>query len=183
LKKIFGALPTRYARALFLVAKEGEVVGEVENDLQTLDATLTDHNELIAAILNPGLGKKQVRGVLNSLSSKLNFHPVTRKFIDLLLEKRRLELLSTIPAYYHKLFLEHQNQVEVKVTTAVVPDEALKSNIQAHLAKRSGKKPLITWLTRPEILGGLVVEWPESVFDGSLTRKLKELENRMVEAV
>ena len=183
MKKVFGALPTRYARSLFLAAKEGNVVNEVEQNLQTLEATLTEYGELAALLLNPGLSAAKKRGILNSLSSKLNFHPVTRKFIELLEDKGRLELLSTIPLYYHRLYLDDAGQVEVTVTTAVAADETTQQKIQSYLKAQSGKEPLITWQQNKEILGGLIVDWPDRVYDASLSRKLRELEKRMVEAV
>ena len=183
MKKIFGPLPTRYARSLFLAAKQGNVVSEVERDLQALGDTLSQYGEFAALILNPGLSEEKVGALLNSLSSKLNLHPVTRRFIDLLLEKRRLELLSTIPSYFHKLYLEDSGEIEASVTTAIELDNAGKEKIRAYLVKKSGKKPLIEWAVNPDILGGLIVEWSGTVYDGSLSRKLQELENRMVEAV
>ena len=183
MKKILGALPTRYARALFEAAKHGNVVSEVENDLRSLESTLAENDELSALIMNPGLTNEDVRAVLNSVSSKLNLHPVTRQFIDLLLEKRRLELISTVPSYFHKLYLQDQGEIEVSVTTAIDLDEAGKSKIQTHLEKQSGKKPQISWLTRPDILGGLIIEWPDSIHDGSLIRKLRVLEEKLVESV
>lgn len=183
MKKIFGPLPTRYARSLFLAAKHGNVVSEVEKDLQALDETLTAYGEFSALILNPGLSDEQISAILRSLSSKLNLHPVTRRFIDLLHDKRRLELLSTIPLYFHKLYLEESGEVEAQVTTAIELDSGGKEKIRAHLAKKSGKKPLISWTVNPEIIGGLIVEWSGTVYDGSLARKLRELESRMVEAV
>jgi F-type H+-transporting ATPase subunit delta len=183
LKRVFGALPTRYAQALFQAAKQGNVLSEVENDLHSLEETLADHTEFASAMMNPGLTDAEVRAILNSLSSELNLHPVTRQFIDLLLEKRRLELIPTIPSYFHKLYLLDQGEVEVRVSTAIDLDEAWKTKIHAHLEKQSGKKPRISWATRPEILGGLIIEWPDSVHDGSLARKLRVLEERMIESV
>jgi F-type H+-transporting ATPase subunit delta len=183
LKKVFGPLPTRYARALFQAAKQGNVVLEVEKDLQALDETLSEYGEFSALVLNPGLSEEKVGAILNALSSKLNLHPVTRRFIDLLLEKRRLELLSTIPSYFHKLYLEDQGEIEAKVTTAICLDAAGKEKIQSHIAKKTNKKPLVSWAVDPTILGGLIVEWSGTVYDGSIARKLRELENRMVEAV
>jgi F-type H+-transporting ATPase subunit delta len=183
LKKILGALPTRYARALFQAAKQGDVLSEVENDLHSLHETLAENGEFTALMMNPGLTDEEVRAILNSLSSKLNLHPVTRQFIDLLLEKRRLELISTVPAYFHKLYLEDQGEIEVSVTTAIELDDGGKTKIRAHLEQQSRKKPQISWATRPEILGGLIIEWPDSVHDGSLARKLRALEERMIESV
>ncbi|MBU1919725.1 ATP synthase F1 subunit delta [bacterium] len=183
MKKNFGPLPTRYARSLFLAAKQGNVVSEVEKDLQALDETFSQYGEFTALMLNPGLSDEKLSAILTALSSKLNLHPVTRRFIDLLHEKRRLELLATIPAYYHELYLEDAGEIEAGVTTAIELDSAGKEKIQVHLAKKTGKKPLISWTVNPQILGGLVMEWSGTVYDGSLARKLRELENRMVEAV
>jgi F-type H+-transporting ATPase subunit delta len=183
LKRILGALPTRYARALFQAARHGNVLSEVENDLRALGETLTENGEFTALMMNPGLTDQEVRAILNSLSSKLNLHPVTRQFIDLLLEKRRLDLISTIPLYFHRLFLDDQGEVEVRVTSAIDLDDGTKARIHTHLERKSGKKPQIGWETRPEILGGLIIEWPDSIHDGSLARKLSVLEERMIASV
>ena len=183
MKKLFGPLPTRYARALFKAACAGDVVQEVEQDLLGIEGALSEHGEFAAFLLNPGLSDEKRRGLLESLASRLNCHPVTRRFLDLLLDKRRLELLTAIPAYYHRLFMEHQGEVEVTVTTAIDPSDSLRERIHDHLRDRSGTNPRITWRTDAAILGGLVVEWPDKIMDSSLSRRLSELKESMVAAV
>jgi F0F1-type ATP synthase delta subunit len=59
----------------------------------------------------------------------------------------------------------------------------VRQAITDHLARRSGKLPLVEWMCNPAILGGVIVHWPDRVFDGSLIRKLANLKMTLAEAV
>ncbi len=180
MKGFHGPLPTRYARSLFFAAQKGNCVVEVERDLQALEAVFTENRELPHLLSNPSLGSTKLRGILVSLGAKLGFCSMTNRFIDLLIEKSRLDLLPLIPGRYHEYWRQYEGQVEVTVQTAVPVSETLREQIKQSVAARSGKKPVITYQVNPALLGGIVVIYPDHQLDGSLARKVSELQKHLV---
>jgi len=175
------ALVTRYVRALFDVAVQTRVLEKIRTDLQGLSETWQGDPELALLLMNPALSRDKVRAILNAVADRLQAAQLTRHFLDLLLVKDRLDVLSDASARFEALWLRHEGRVVVTVTTAVPVSESLQTRIHDVLAEKSGKKPLITWMHKPDLLGGIVVEWPGKVFDGSLARKLENLKQSLAQ--
>jgi len=178
-----GALVSRYARSLFAAAAERKALDAVREDLRAIHRLWKEQPELRSLLLNPGLSRMKVRAILTSLAERLGLHAVSRAFIDVLLDKDRLELLAGVQPVYERLILDHEGKIEVKVTTAVVITENLRQQIAQHLRKKSGKDPVVEWRQDPRIIGGIVVEWPDHVFDGSLARKIQNLQVQLAGTV
>jgi F-type H+-transporting ATPase subunit delta len=183
LKRVFGALPTRYARSLFFAALKSSEGAAVERDMAAIHELFRENRELPLLLANPSLGTEKRRGILTRVGEKLEFCMTTKRFLELLLEKSRLDLLPTIPEYYHRLWQDHESVVEVKVSTAVPLTDSMKQTVSERIAARSGKKPQITFVTDASLIGGIVVSYPDRILDGSLRRKVQQLKQRMVERV
>ncbi len=183
MKGFDSALPLRYARSLFQAALQVKCAAEVERDLQALAAIYSENRELPLLLASPSIGNTKRRAILMSIGEKVGFCEMTRRFIDLLLEKQRLEILTSIPERFHKLFREHEGEVEVKVQTAVPLSETMKQNVAQSIAARSGKKPVITYSVNPALLGGIVVQDSGRIFDGSLARKVSDLGKQLAAAI
>ena len=175
MRRVSGALVRRYAKALFEAAAKADALAPVQADLSAITAAWREHPEFSQLVLNPRLSPARVKALLTALADRVQAQTLTRHFLNLLLEKRRLEILQELSPHFERLWRQHRGEVDVRVTTAVPVAEPLRQTIVAHLQERSGKKPLVTWREDARLLGGLVVEWPDRVFDGSLARKLKNL--------
>jgi F-type H+-transporting ATPase subunit delta len=177
------ALVSRYARALFFDAKQVNALEKVGEDLRALADTWREHPELAQLIGNPGLSRDKVQAILDAVCAKLQSHVLTHSFLRVLHDKDRLLMVEDVSAQFDSLWRDHLGQIEVAVTTALPLTEPVKQAVTDHLARRSGKTPLVKWLCDPTLLGGVVIRWPDRVFDGSLARKLTNLKMTMAEAI
>jgi len=181
-RRVSDALVRRYAKALFGAAAKADALAEVQADLSAITAAWREHPEFAQLALNPRLSPERTKALLHALADRAHAQPLTRHFLDLLLEKRRLEILQELRPHFDRLWRQRRGEVDVRVTTAVPIGESLRQTIVAHLKQRSGKTPLVTWSEDPRLIGGLVVEWPDRVFDGSLARKLDKLRESLAPA-
>jgi F-type H+-transporting ATPase subunit delta len=120
-----------------------------------------------------------VRAILTALAEKLQLNEISRAFIDVLLDKDRLDILPAIQPRFERLMLEYEGKIEVTVTTAVPVNDLLQIQIEQHLKSKSGKDPVVEWRQNPAIIGGVVIEWPDHVFDGSLARKVENMKAQL----
>ena len=175
MRKVPAALVSRYARSLFQAALDANALEAVHADLAAVTAVWREQREFALLVMNPRLSREKVRALLDALADKTAAHDLTRRFLHLLIEKDRLEILSDVGSHFDRLWRDHRDEIEVTVTTALSVSDETKARIREHLAARSGKIPLVRWRHDDAILGGLIVEWPDRVFDGSLARKLQNL--------
>jgi F-type H+-transporting ATPase subunit delta len=170
-----GVLVNRYAKSLFSVALEKNVLRQVRDDLQNVSETWQGDPELALMLMNPSLPREKVTSILSAIADRLSVAPLTRRFLIVLHEKERLDVLYDVSARFNQLWRDNQGEVEVTVVTAIPLSAQLQTEIHDTLASQSGRKPLITWHQEPKLLGGIVVKWPDKIVDGSLARKLENM--------
>jgi F-type H+-transporting ATPase subunit delta len=161
-----------YARAAFALAREHEQLSQWSMRLDfsaqvALDPrvqSLLGHpkleaDEAVALLLPPG-----------------DVDPLFSRFLAVLTESGRLQLLPEIAALYAQQRAEAERIVKATITsaTALTPGERAKLHIA--LRKRFGREVEITTAVDPELIGGAVIDAGDVVIDGSLRNKLARLE-------
>ena len=88
-------------------------------------------------------------------------------------------LLPDLVAAYRERLLEHKNIVRAEVTTAMpLPDGRAKA-IEASLTKAAGRSVVLETKVDPAIVGGMVARVGSTVYDGSVTRQLQKMKERL----
>ena len=172
----------RYARALFDVAlAEKADVEAVEREVAGFADLMTQHSTLEKVLLNPSVPAVRKRAVVAALVGA--FSPIVKKLLLLLAERDRLVILPPLLAAYRERLLDHQKMVRVEVTTAGPLGAAQAAAIEGSLARASGRTVLLATRIDPSIIGGLVARVGGTVYDGSITRQLEKMKQRLVERV
>jgi F-type H+-transporting ATPase subunit delta len=175
-----GSVARRYARALFEI---GAARGKVEafgTELAELAGTYAGSPELRQTLENPVFKLDQRRAVLERLLPAVAPSPEVRSFALLLLDRRRLVALPDIARAFAEMVDASLGQVRATVTSAQVMDPATQAAVQRALEKRTGKKVLITAGVDPALIGGIVAQVGDLVFDGSLRTRLATLQSRIL---
>jgi F-type H+-transporting ATPase subunit delta len=98
----------------------------------------------------------------------------------LLLDKGRIGSLPDIARAHRALVDEHAGRVRATVTTARPLDPALEARLKAALEKTSGKTVLLDKKEDPSIVGGLVTQLGDIVYDGSVRTQLQQLREQLL---
>jgi F-type H+-transporting ATPase subunit delta len=118
---------------------------------------------------------KAVEGVLQ----KAEVNALTRRFVGVVTENRRLFALPGIIAAFLRLLAERRGEVTAEVTSAVKLNEAQTSALEDALKSALGAKVSVELNVEPEILGGLIVRVGSRMFDSSLRTKLTRMQLAM----
>lgn len=162
----------RYAKALFNLALEG---GQVEQYCQELDGfagLLKEVPSVADAIQNPLYPEATRKSIFAKVADNAGLAPIMRSFVGLLLEKGRVQHLSEIAEYYHKLMDEHANIARAKLSAATALDDAAVQDIAKTLEKMTGKKVVVEFKQDASLIGGVVAQIGDLVLDGSVKRQL-----------
>ena len=164
----------RYALALYQEAQENGVADRIDEDMDALRETLDGSPDLISLLRSPVVPRPKKEAVLGRLfDGKVD--DLTMRFIKLLVEKTREELLPVVVAAYSALKDERLGVVEAHVRTAkpLGFDEA--ESLRKALEANSGKKVRMKMDVEPSLVGGLVVRMGAKVFDRSVRHQLQVL--------
>ena len=166
------AISRRYARALLLIGKEDGQADTYRAELQGVSDLFTKESALELAVCNPLYETESRKKVLQALLEKLNLSPVMNSFLLLLFDKGRISFLSSINDFYQKLADELKGVARALVVSATTLSQDALDKIQGVLSKKTGKDVLFDVKEDPSLIGGIVTQIGDLVFDGSIKTQL-----------
>ena len=174
----------RYARALLDVAvKEKADLDVIEHELTQFADLFKDYPLLEKVLLNPAVPLPRKRAAVGDLLAQAKFTPIVSKLLALLADRDRLVLVPDLLKAYSDRLLDHRGIVRAEVTTAQALDPRRTEAINQGLASLTGRTVLLATKIDPSILGGLIARIGSTVYDGSVTRQLEKMKERLVESV
>jgi F-type H+-transporting ATPase subunit delta len=174
-----GAVARRYARALRALAAEAQALEPVGEQLQRFGDVLRGDGALQAALLRPWVKAATKRAIVLEIAGRLGLSPLTRSFLALVAQRRRLDLLPEILTAYRALVDEAAGRVRARVRTAVVLSDRQRTAVRERLTRRLGKTVLLETEVDAGLLGGFVAEVGSLVLDASVKGQLDALRERL----
>jgi F-type H+-transporting ATPase subunit delta len=101
-------------------------------------------------------------------------------FLLVLNRKDRLDLLRPIHRAYRDLLDERGKRVRISVRSAVPLDEAQQNRLRDTLRQALKLEPILQVRVEPELLGGLVVQVGDEVYDSSVRSRIETLRNQLL---
>ena len=86
----------RYAKSIFQLASEKNILNEVENNFSQLNLLMQDSVDFKKFVVNPTIQKQARLKIIESLATKLNFNKIFINFLKLINEKGRFFFLEKI---------------------------------------------------------------------------------------
>ena len=168
----------RYARALFDIASEDQSYNDWLDKLKLISDIGEDKN--FAQVLNStkiSLSKKM--NVIDEVfKSQLN--TLQLNFLKLLTKNESFSIIQDI----HKQFLDQveklNNIIRVSVTSPYKISDDLKDQISNLVNEISGSESVIEERIDSELIGGVVIRLGDTVIDGSIKNKVKQLRRELV---
>ncbi|KAG4947755.1 hypothetical protein GLYMA_15G273900v4 [Glycine max] len=174
-----------YASALYIASVKANAVEKVETELlQFVEAV--KNSPIFSQFIRDLSVAKDVRvKVIQDICGEAKFSDVTKNFLVIVAENGRLKNIDTIAKRFAQLSMAYKGEVQATVTTVVPlpPEEekALKETLQEIIG--SGAKVHLEQKIDPSILGGLVLEFSQKVFDMSIKTRAQQMERILREPV
>jgi F-type H+-transporting ATPase subunit delta len=168
-----------YANALFAVASKLGHADEVGRDLSALSSLVSDHGELRTVLESPVVNAAQKRDLVAALLDRIGAAVETRRTFELLAENDRLGLVRDVAAAYQARALDASGVVRADLVTAVPLPDDRQAAFAAALGRATGRRVELTGRVDPEIIGGAVARVGSVVYDGSVTRQLERMKQRL----
>jgi F-type H+-transporting ATPase subunit delta len=173
-------LARTYADALLNAADaDGEMDAVVEELQELVDDVWTAQPNL-ASFLTSSTSQEARDAVIVKVFEGRALPTVT-KFLRVLNRHDRLGLLPRIALEARSRFEVRRNRIAVAVRSAVPLEEHERSALTERLALLTGVTPVVRFEVNPDLIGGLVVQIGDDVFDASLRNRLNQLRRRLFE--
>jgi F-type H+-transporting ATPase subunit delta len=174
-------IATRYATALFELAKDAGALKALEADTAALSDALSVSPELRAAIASPVVSREDQGRVIAAVGAKLGLNDLTANTLALMSKKRRLFVLPQFLANLADQIAVEKGEVTAEVTAARALTAAQSKKLAETLKARVGKTVKLKTTVDETLIGGLVVKLGSTMIDTSVKAKLAALQNAMKE--
>lgn len=170
-----------YSEALINAA---EKEGQVDVVLDELDEISTEmlpaHPDFAALLTSPLVSPADKDRILVDIFSTRAL-PTVLRFLRVLNRHGRLGSLTAIAKAARAVWDKRENRRSVLVRSAVPLDDAEQAALRERLGRMLSATPVIRLVVDPSLIGGLVIQVGDDVFDASIRNRLEQLRQRLIE--
>lgn len=171
-------LATKYARAIFEIARDEKKLDEYDKDLNLVREDVFSLPEAVSFFKNP-LVPHQAKKDLLTKAVKGEVSDMVMNFLMLLTDKSRIGIFNEIYEIFTGLKNEAQGIVIADVTTAFPLNKDQEKKLGLKLAEVTKKKIKIRKHEDKSILGGVIVRIGDKRIDGSAAGRLQALKSTL----
>jgi len=164
-----------YARALFDFSVEKNIMHQITADFQNLDVFLNESNELMDYLSNPTVSNAAKMEILTKiLKSQVNAE--TFKFLLILIERGRINVLRSVIAKYLELVYETASIKTIEVATAYPFANLQKNTLIQKLKELTNAREIRLVITvDSSLIGGFLIKTDSKVIDFTIKNQLQKL--------
>ena len=175
------AITKNYAKALFLVAKQNNIIEKVDANLETFKKSFTQ--DFAHELQNPVISKSDLVKIMEEITQKFIFENVVSNFLFLLANNKRLSLFLEVQEEFTVLLKKQKNILEAEIIFANKADKEQLDQIKAVIEKKYSDKTIeIKETLNPKILGGFQVIIGSNIVDASLKNQIFSLKQELIAA-
>ena len=164
-----------YARALFDFSVENNIMHQITADFQNLEIFLDQNIELTEYLNNPIISQEAKREILTKiLKSQVNTD--TFKFLMVLVNRDRINLLRPVITNYLELVYETASIKMIEVSTAFPFTYLQKNTLVKKLKELTNAREIRLVITvDPSLIGGFLIKTNSKVIDFTVKNQLQKL--------
>jgi F-type H+-transporting ATPase subunit delta len=164
-----------YARALFDFSVDKNIMHQITADFQNLEIFLDESSELTDYLNNP-LVSQDAKGEVLTKTLKLQVNSETFKFLMVLVDRDRINLLKSVITNYLELVYETASIKTIEVVTAIEFSNAQKNTLIQKLKELTNAREIKLAITvDPTLIGGFLIKTESKVIDFTVKNQLQQL--------
>ena len=177
------AIARPYAKALFIIAKQGQRLSVWQHVLQVLGMLSADEAFRLLAH-RPDVTAVEMQTMITScvmqcVELETKDADCLHNMITLLIEKNRLLVMGAIEKIYLQELAKEQQVVNVEVTSAFALSDEQQAKMIEKLTARFASTVQVSFSEDSSLIGGAVIRADTWVMDGSIQHKLNKLKDSM----
>lgn len=171
-------LDKEYAVALFELSLEEGEQERIREELAAVMQAVEENPLFLPMLSTPAIPMSERLCVIDdAFAGRLSEHTVS--FLKILCEEGRVDILPDAVSEYDELVRRYAGRLKVRVVSAAPLSEEQKERLEEKLCSAHKRDIEATYSVDPSIIGGLVVETEDKIYDGSLKGRLRSVKDVM----
>ncbi|MGH7198996.1 MAG: ATP synthase F1 subunit delta [Planctomycetaceae bacterium] len=167
-----------YAEAFLTAAESIGAENALEEFQSFLDDVLDRNPEFKSILLSGIVGRDEKVGIIDRAIAPHGSEFFVN-FLRVLARHDRLGLLPLVLQQSRTRYEEHLGRRRVQVISAGPLSDDMRERIRRQLAESLPFEPILETHTDPSILGGIVIQVGDTVYDSSLRARMKQFRARL----
>jgi F-type H+-transporting ATPase subunit delta len=173
----------RLARELFEVTWRHQQAQTVADELDAIAAAARERPGYAQPLFHPMVPQQKKLATVDAFVASLGLSKPTDVLLHALAHGYRLHMLPDIAASFRDRLNRKLGVIDARVTTAAPLPADKAAALAARLQEITGRQIQLETRVDPSIIGGVVTQVESTVYDGSVTRQLARMRQRLVENV
>lgn len=171
----------RYADALFQLANEKTVVEQFVEEFRTVNEVFQRNKDLYTFLKHPRVHNAKKKQFLDEVFQGL--HKDVVNTLKLLVERHRVEIIPSIIDHFIHLVNDAKGIAEATVYSVRELSDLERSELEVSFAKRFNRSAIqLHNVVDPSLIGGIKIRMGNTIYDGSISGKLRRIERNIVTA-
>lgn len=170
---------SRYAKSLIDLAKEQGSLDTVYKDMKDFLDTLKRNPQIDVMLKSPVITGEHKTSVLKKIFEKA-YHKNTMELFDIVVRKNRAMFLPSIAQAFIEQYQLLNNMMKASVKTAYAIDDKVREEVKQFIEKYSGKQVELQTIVDPQLIGGIVIQMGDKLYDASIAGKLRNAKKELL---
>lgn len=169
----------RYAVALFNIAKEQNLLDQIEEELRTIKEVFTTDKDFVSFLKHPKVTRTAKKDVVAKAFAGATTS--VAQTLQLMVDRHRIDAIAPLADAFIELNNE-ENSIADAIVYSVRPlTDAETEAVSTSFAAKIGKKTLrVQNVTDSNLLGGIKLRIGNRIYDGSISGKLDRLSKQLL---
>ena len=170
----------RYAKALFDLALEQNILNQVKSDMELVVSVCKQNNDFRLMLQSPIIYADKKEAILKEIFEK-EVQQMSLFFLFLITRKKRESVIESIALQFVELFKEYKNITTALLSTAVDLDQNIKDKVVKLLKEQTkGEIELLDKVDK-ELIGGFVLNYKDKEYNASIKKQIEALKRNFEE--
>ena len=170
----------RYAKAIFELALEMNVVEEVKKDMELIYSVSTESKDFALMLKSPVIRPEKKIRVIDAVFGK-EISEMSLRYLKIIIRKKREMYISQIAGEFIDIYKKFKNIFTVHFASATALSDDLRKKVIALLEDQTGGSIDLQEEVKNELVGGFVLAYDDYKYDASIAYQLKKMKKAAAE--
>lgn len=164
----------RYAKALFELVLEKDLVEEVYADMMLINDVFKSNKEFRLVMANPVVRTDKKLSILHQIFGD-HLQKISILFLDIITKSGRENIIMQISEQYIEFYKKHKGIITTSLKTVIKIDDDIRTQLIELLEKQTGAKIDLIEGIDESLIGGFVFKYDNLEYDASIRKQIQQM--------
>ncbi len=173
-------IPQRYAKAVFELALEMNLLEEIKADMELISSVCADNKDFIRMLNSPVIRTDKKIKILKSVFEK-DISDISMRYLVIITSKMREMFLRDIAIEFLVVYKKFKNIITVHFASARKISDEIRKKVKNLLEDQTKANIELIEEVKEDLIGGFVMNYDDYKYDASIAYQIKKLKHNAAE--